>query len=94
MIFDSPSDGRPGFVVGLAVIALSTSIGCANTTAWNRPGSMPQQQSRASLYDPFPDNRMGPSTPELRPREFSQPLPEPEKAQLWSERQRARVMGL
>ena len=70
------------------VLALffAPAIGCANTTSfWNQPGTIQQQRNRASLYDPFPDNQMGPASSDLRPRDFKHQLPEPEKAQLYSE---------
>lgn len=59
--------------------------GCRGVMAWSEPGTMQNQQNMASLFDPFPDNQMGPDTPELRPREFSRPWAEPRRAQYYSE---------
>ncbi|MEC7355996.1 MAG: hypothetical protein VXY07_03380 [Planctomycetota bacterium] len=61
------------------------AIGCQNVATWQPPGTIQQQRNRASMYDPFPDNQMGPPLQELRPREFSSPLAEPARAQLYSE---------
>lgn len=44
------------------------------------PGDLQYQRARANRYDPFPDNQAGPAVPEMRPRDFSTPPPEPSRA--------------
>ena len=63
----------------LAIVALAIAqSGCANSR-YNifHPGTVRQQQMRASVHDPYPDQDLGPEVVGGRPREFAQPLPEP-----------------
>lgn len=77
---------RKILTAALILTTLPAWVGCGPSVAfWQQPGTLQQQRNRASLYDPFPDNQMGPAVQELRPREFSNPLAEPERAQLYSE---------
>ena len=68
-----------------AMVAILAQAGCQGTMFARPPGSMQNQQNMASLFDPYPDNQMGPNTLELRPREFATPWSEPRRAQYYSE---------
>jgi hypothetical protein len=47
---------------------------------WLHPGSASEQQRRAIRYDPYPQIDMGPSTTNVRPREYEKPIAEPSQA--------------
>ena len=55
-----------------ATLALAVS-GCALPPA----GTMEQQQARAVIHDPFPQNDIGPYEAASRPPGYQQPLPLP-----------------
>jgi hypothetical protein len=60
-------------------IALS---GCAGMVGpnWLHPGSASDQLRQAKRYDPYPETDMGPSTTNIRPRGFENPIAEPSRA--------------
>ena len=70
----------------LLVIALVALGGCAGSR-WNlfAPGSMQQQQLRATVHDPYTDVDAGPEVVGGRPREYAQPLPEPVRNRLFTD---------
>lgn len=68
----------------LLVVSVALSLfGCSSIAPpnWSRPGSAYDQQSRAQQFDPFPAPDIGPDVTETRPQDFTQPLPEPVRAQ-------------
>lgn len=69
----------------LALCALS-SAGCAGSR-WNffRPGSVQQQQLRATVHDPYSDVDAGPEVVGGRPRDYMQPLPEPVRNRIYAD---------
>ena len=67
-----------------AVVLLLPSIGCAgggryanSRYTWFHPGTMQQQRVRATVHDPYPDQKAGPEVVGGRPRDYQQQLPEP-----------------
>jgi hypothetical protein len=63
---------------------VTAALGACNSIAppdWSRPGPAFAQQNRAEQFDPFPSPDIGPDAPETRPPNFTQPLPEPVRAQ-------------
>ena len=57
--------------------------GCANRQGWgfsSGQGTIDRQKSRAAAVDPYPLNDIGPEVLGGRPRDFMNPLPEPERA--------------
>ncbi|MEZ6120341.1 MAG: hypothetical protein R3C28_27730 [Pirellulaceae bacterium] len=52
---------------------------------WNSPGTIQQQQQRATVFDPFADNFAAPEIVGGRPREFNKPTPHAEQADTYSE---------
>jgi hypothetical protein len=67
-----------------AVVALASMIvlGCNSLEPPNfaHPGPAFEQRARAEQYDPFPEVDTAPAV-EARPREYTQPMPEPSRAQ-------------
>jgi hypothetical protein len=60
-------------------------VGCAGYTyprLW-QPGSARLQQSRAVVFDPYPDPNIGPPVAGGRPRGYLEPVPEVVQAQRW-----------
>ena len=53
----------------------------ANLPSWNNPGTMAQQQQRATVFDPYADNNAGPEIVGGRPREYQKPLADPIRPQ-------------
>ena len=50
---------------------------------WTHPGTIQQQQGRATIHDPYPDNDLAPAVVGGRPRDFQQPASEPTRNQPW-----------
>jgi len=48
--------------------------------SWLHPGPAPDQQKRAERFDPYVDNQIAPEVVGGRPREYANPVPEPERA--------------
>ena len=71
--------GRWAAVVALVLLI---SAGCGfGRPRLGFPGTMGRQQSRAVAHDPYPDNQAGPDVVGVRPREYIEQLPEPERSQ-------------
>jgi hypothetical protein len=70
----------------LAALCAASSLGCAGSR-WNfyRPGTVQQQQLRATVHDPYPDVDAGPEVVGGRPRDYSQPLPEPVRNRIYAD---------
>ena len=67
-----------------ALVLLLPSVGCAgggryanSKYTWFHPGNLYQQRQRATVHDPFPDQKAGPEIVGGRPRDYSSQLPEP-----------------
>jgi len=67
-------------MLALCGFALSAT-GCAGVRNVFYPGSIEQQQSYATLHDPYPDNDAGPEMTGVRPRSFDRPMPEAQRNQ-------------
>jgi hypothetical protein len=48
--------------------------------SWGAPGTIDEQQNRAVVHDPYPDNDAGPAIEGGRPRDFQKPLAQPVRA--------------
>ena len=70
------------FALG-AVILMS---GC-HGARWNlfAPGTVQQQQLRATVHDPYSDQDAGPEVVGGRPRDYAQPLPEPVRNRIYAD---------
>jgi hypothetical protein len=68
--------------LGLLLCLWAATLGCANLAGpnWLHPGSEDDQLRAAKRYDPFPQTNMGPSTTNVRPRGFENPIAEPSQA--------------
>jgi hypothetical protein len=65
-----------------ALVAALLMAGCVSgRPLLYSPGTMQQQQFRATLFDPYADTEAGPSVVGGRPREYQQPLSEPVRSQ-------------
>ncbi len=67
----------------LSCTALISIAGCANRQGWgfsSGQGTIERQKSRAAAVDPYPLNDIGPEVLGGRPRDFMNPMPEPERA--------------
>ncbi|MCI0360160.1 MAG: hypothetical protein L0211_16905 [Planctomycetaceae bacterium] len=75
------------------VLGMLAAMGCAVMSAgcagsrWNffRPGTVEQQQLRATVHDPYPDVDAGPEVVGGRPRDYAQPLPEPVRNRIYAD---------
>ena len=67
-------------LITLIVAIWLGAAGCmSNMSRWSDPGTIRCQQSRAALFDPYPDDDLGPEVVGGRPREFQRPMPGPVK---------------
>jgi hypothetical protein len=75
-----------------SVFILVTLVsGCSTSRPMlSAPGPIRQQQSRASVHDPYADNVAGPPIVGGRPREFQEPLAEPVRSRPYQETWRTR----
>jgi hypothetical protein len=70
------------------LIFVISIAGCQNpmidAMRWSAQGqgSIDRQKARAVAFDPFPLNDLGPEVVGGRPREFANPLPEPNRNEL------------
>jgi hypothetical protein len=67
----------------LLVLTLTLLIGgCAGVKGpnWFHPGTAAYQQKQAERFDPYPDKQIAPEVVGGRPREYTNPLPETERA--------------
>lgn len=69
-------------VCATSLLALSSS-GCYLRPNWGPPGTIGAQRSRAVLFDPYPNNDLGPPVVSGRPLGFERPLSEPEQNQYY-----------
>jgi hypothetical protein len=66
---------RAAWAVFFAAL-LTVTAGCqVSLPRWLRPGTVDRQQDKAVLYDPYPDNELGPEIVGGRPREYQQQVP-------------------
>ncbi len=79
---------RPPLVLWLLVAGGCAVLlaGCAGSR-WNffRPGTVQQQQLRATVHDPYTDVDAGPEVVGGRPRDYMQPLPEPVRNRIYAD---------
>jgi hypothetical protein len=75
---------RSMFALVLLMAGISCAAGCHGSrfALW-QPGTMQQQQLRATVHDPYTDVNAGPEVVGGRPRDYSQPLPEPVRNRLY-----------
>ena len=60
-------------------LLISVSLGCAGMgPRWSDPGTTMEQRNRAVVHDPYVDNKLGPPVVGGRPRDYLNPLAEPE----------------
>jgi hypothetical protein len=66
----------------LGLCCISGIVGCKTMTGpnWLHPGSASEQLRAAKRYDPYPQMDMGPSTTNVRPRGYENPIAEPSRA--------------
>lgn len=68
------------FTILLCLAMAGCNLGRPN---WFAPGTVDQQQGRATIHDPYPDNDLAPTVVGGRPRDFQQPASEPVRTQPW-----------
>jgi hypothetical protein len=66
-----------GAATGVPTTTLPAGVQGPN---WNNPGTLTQQQQRATVFDPFANNEVGPEVVGGRPREFQKPMNEAARA--------------
>jgi len=72
------------FILAALVIALALGqSGCYLKPNWGSPGTIGAQRSRAVLFDPYPNNDLGPPVVSGRPLGFERPLSEAEQNQYY-----------
>lgn len=78
-----------GVCLGLlvAVVCLSQA-GCYLKPNWGPPGTIGDQRSRAVLFDPYPNNDLGPPVVSGRPLGYERPMPEAEQNQYYPQSSR------
>ena len=71
----------PCVMLLMCTVAMAVG-GCAGLKGpnWFHPGPAPYQQKQAERFDPYPDNQIAPAVVGGRPREFLNPVAEPERA--------------
>jgi hypothetical protein len=77
---------------GLYLLALTLLAGCAGTgrPKWLNPGNADSQQAKAEVFDPYPQNNIGPDTVSTRPPGFEHEYPEVQRARPWDQRSKFR----
>ncbi len=70
------------FIIVPALLASAAVAGCSRQTGIPRlqAGTLDYQRRLAHQFDPYPDNTLGPKIDGSRPREYSAPPPEAQKA--------------
>lgn len=65
--------------IALAALLSASFVGCHRFAGpdGRSPGTLLNQQFRATLHDPYPDQDAGPEMTGVRPPLFREPLPEP-----------------
>ncbi len=68
--------------LGLLLILAIALGGCKGLKGpnWLHPGPASNQQKQAERFDPYPDPQIAPEVVGGRPREYTNPVPEPERA--------------
>jgi hypothetical protein len=61
------------------VLLLPICGGCLAMPNVVHPGSEPYQQARARIFEPYPENEPGPPVVGGRPREYQNPVAEPDR---------------
>lgn len=81
---------RSFWAASLGLVILAT--GCAGTSRpkWLNPGSADSQQAKAEVFDPYPQNNIGPDTVSMRPPGFEHEYPEVQRARPWDQRSKFR----
>lgn len=66
----------------VCLLAILLAVGCSPRTGVPRfqAGTIDYQRRLAHQFDPYPDNTLGPKLDGSRPREYSAPPPEAQKA--------------
>lgn len=64
-------------LVALILAAPIGLAGCGSNRFLTPPGPLNQQQARAVIHDPYPQNDIGPFEAASRPPDYQTPLPEP-----------------
>jgi hypothetical protein len=65
--------GIPSLIALSAVLPLC--CGCLSMPNVAHPGTEARQQARAQVFEPYPENEMGPPVVGSRPREYQDPRP-------------------
>jgi hypothetical protein len=65
----------------VAWVVFAAGCGWARPRWLGGPGRIEQQQARAVVHDPFPDNQLGPEVVGGRPREYAQQVPQAVRSQ-------------
>lgn len=60
-------------VISFVLPLLILTTGCRDRIQWGAPGTIGQQRARAQVYDPYPDNDLGPAIVSGRPPGFERP---------------------
>jgi hypothetical protein len=68
--------------LSLAFCLMGGMFGCCNLAGPDllHPGSASDQMRRAKRYYPYPETDMGPTTTNVRPRGFENPIAEPSRS--------------
>ncbi|MDZ7617255.1 MAG: hypothetical protein U1E05_09635 [Patescibacteria group bacterium] len=69
-------------VVSACLLLVGIQAGCRGLAPPNigYPGTASDQQARAEKFDPYPENEAGPAVEGGRPREYTKPIPEVDRA--------------
>lgn len=75
----------PSFRLCVFSVLAAGFVGCATNQPFRllTPGTMEQKRQRATVHDPYPDQRLGPEVVGGRPRDYQEPLPEAVKNRLY-----------
>ncbi len=70
------------YAMGLVLVLAFAIGGCKGLKgpSWLHPGTAPYQQKQAERFDPYPDNQIAPEVVGGRPLEYTNPVPEPQRA--------------
>jgi len=76
---------------GIGMVLGALTIGCSGCRsdrphALDPPGTVEQQRLDSTIFDRYPDAESGPTVVGGRPREFQQPLSEPDRSRLFKSR--------
>jgi hypothetical protein len=61
------------------LLVFSACCGCLAPPNVVHPGSVDYQQARARIFEPYPENEPGPPIVGARPREYQNPVAEPDR---------------